>query len=195
MENDEPDVKLLGGRVTRRRAIEIGALAAMGLAFSKPLIETIRPPSAFAAGLSPAPGGTGTLCDYDITWRMAFSGVALSDATVTFFINGITKFFTNITIPLGGSSFVRNVFKGSITGLLCPNPQLAITAQVTDNITGAFALCNPIASPAQCVNESFSCDSASADFLSSHSRWITVNLPAPVSSTINLQVRINPSGC
>ena len=37
-------------RITRRQAIKAGGIAALGLAFSKPVIETIRPKSAFAQG-------------------------------------------------------------------------------------------------------------------------------------------------
>jgi len=40
--------EFLKGRITRRQAIKVGGLAAAGLVFSKPLIETIRPESAFA---------------------------------------------------------------------------------------------------------------------------------------------------
>ena len=35
-------------RITRRQAIKAGGIAAIGLVFSKPVIETIRPKSAFA---------------------------------------------------------------------------------------------------------------------------------------------------
>jgi hypothetical protein len=43
-------------RISRRDALKAGGIAAVGLAFSKPLIETLRPRTAFAS-LSPIPGG------------------------------------------------------------------------------------------------------------------------------------------
>ena len=39
---------ILKRRITRRQAIKAGGIAAVGLVFSKPLIETIRPKPAFA---------------------------------------------------------------------------------------------------------------------------------------------------
>ncbi len=41
-------IKYLNRAVTRRQAIKAGGIAAVGLAFSKPLIETILPKPAFA---------------------------------------------------------------------------------------------------------------------------------------------------
>lgn len=50
MEKTKPKItKYLETRFTRRQAVKAGGLAAMGLVFSKPIIETIRPKSAFAS--------------------------------------------------------------------------------------------------------------------------------------------------
>ena len=46
--NQERAIKYLNRAVTRRQAIKAGGIAAVGLAFSKPLIETIMPKPAFA---------------------------------------------------------------------------------------------------------------------------------------------------
>ena len=54
MEAEPHGVDILGQRITRRSAIKSGGIAAMGLAFSKPVIETINPRPAFAQ-LSPPP--------------------------------------------------------------------------------------------------------------------------------------------
>ena len=55
--------KALKGRLTRRQVVKAGALAALGLAFSKPLIDTIRPLPLFSQYGNPSPdwdaGGTG----------------------------------------------------------------------------------------------------------------------------------------
>jgi hypothetical protein len=48
MEKEEPVVKFLKQRINRRQAIKVGGLATLGLVFSKPLIEAIRPMPAFA---------------------------------------------------------------------------------------------------------------------------------------------------
>ena len=56
MENQEARGRLLGQRVTRREAIKAGGIAALGLAFSKPIIETIYPKPIFATT------GTGMRC-------------------------------------------------------------------------------------------------------------------------------------
>ena len=48
---------VLTRRISRRNAIKAGGIAALGLAFSKPLINTIRPPPAFAQVTGP-PGET-----------------------------------------------------------------------------------------------------------------------------------------
>ena len=40
----------LGSPITRRQAIKAGGIAAIGLVFAEPLIQTLRPRSAFAAG-------------------------------------------------------------------------------------------------------------------------------------------------
>lgn len=48
MEEHEPEVTFLKRRVSRRQAIKAGGIAAVGLAFSDPLIRTIRPKPAFA---------------------------------------------------------------------------------------------------------------------------------------------------
>ncbi|MFQ6029004.1 MAG: 6-bladed beta-propeller [Dehalococcoidia bacterium] len=53
----EPEIQqgdILGRRITRRSAIKAGGIAAVGLAFSRPIIETITPHPAFAQ-MSPAP--------------------------------------------------------------------------------------------------------------------------------------------
>ena len=46
--NQERAIKYLNRAVTRRQAIKAGGIAAVGLAFSKPLIETLYPKPAFA---------------------------------------------------------------------------------------------------------------------------------------------------
>ena len=46
--NQERTIKYLNRAVTRRQAIKAGGIAAVGLAFSKPLIETLYPKPAFA---------------------------------------------------------------------------------------------------------------------------------------------------
>lgn len=53
---DQSKNQLLERQISRRNALKAGGVAAVGLAFSKPLIETLRPRPAFAA-LSPLPGG------------------------------------------------------------------------------------------------------------------------------------------
>ena len=47
---------MLERRITRRAAIKAGGIAAVGLTFAKPIIETIYPKPIFATG------GTGMLC-------------------------------------------------------------------------------------------------------------------------------------
>lgn len=51
-------------KITRRQAIKVGGLAALGLAFSKPIIDTIRPTPLFATYGQPSidwdPDSTGT---------------------------------------------------------------------------------------------------------------------------------------
>ena len=62
---EKDDLEQLGGkadaflkrRISRRQAIKVGGLAAVGLAFSKPLLETIRPKPAFASYVT-----TGACC-------------------------------------------------------------------------------------------------------------------------------------
>ena len=49
--------KYLKKRITRRQAIKVGGIAAIGLVFSKPVIETIRPKPAFAQYKVPDPPG------------------------------------------------------------------------------------------------------------------------------------------
>ena len=50
MEEAKPKVtKYLETRITRRQAVKVGGVAALGLVFSKPIIETIRPTPAFAS--------------------------------------------------------------------------------------------------------------------------------------------------
>ena len=46
----------LNQHITRRQAIKAGGIAAIGLAFSAPLIRTLQPRSAFAAGTYVATG-------------------------------------------------------------------------------------------------------------------------------------------
>ena len=48
MEKEEQGARFLTREVTRRQALRAGGIAALGLVFSKPLIETIRPKPAFA---------------------------------------------------------------------------------------------------------------------------------------------------
>jgi len=48
MEKEEQGRRFLTREVTRRQALKAGGIVALGLAFSKPLIETIHPPSVFA---------------------------------------------------------------------------------------------------------------------------------------------------
>ena len=48
-EKQEPQtIQVLGRAITRRQAIKLGGIAVVGLAFSKPIIETIVPKPAFA---------------------------------------------------------------------------------------------------------------------------------------------------
>ena len=61
--NQEKTIKYLNRAITRRQAIRAGGIAVVGLAFSKPLIETILPKPAFAnyiAQSTPTPGPTPT---------------------------------------------------------------------------------------------------------------------------------------
>ena len=53
---EDREQKLLDRRVSRRDAIKAGGIAALGLAFAKPVIETIYPKPIFATG------GTGMPC-------------------------------------------------------------------------------------------------------------------------------------
>ena len=48
MEAEQQREPMLERRITRRAAIKAGGIAAVGLAFSKPVIETINPRPAFA---------------------------------------------------------------------------------------------------------------------------------------------------
>lgn len=48
MEDQRTEQDLLKRRITRWHAIKAGGVAALGLAFSKPVINTIRPSSVFA---------------------------------------------------------------------------------------------------------------------------------------------------
>ena len=58
---EKDDLERLGGkaeeflkrRISRRQAIKVGGLAALGMAFSKPLLQTIRPKPAFANYVAP----------------------------------------------------------------------------------------------------------------------------------------------
>ena len=51
----EPEIQKR--RISRRDAIKAGGIAAVGLAFSKPVIETIYPKAAFAQASPPPPTG------------------------------------------------------------------------------------------------------------------------------------------
>ena len=44
----EQRINYLGRTVSRRKAIKVGGIAVAGLAFSKPLVDTVRPKPAFA---------------------------------------------------------------------------------------------------------------------------------------------------
>ena len=57
MEPDNQPEKITQRRISRRAAIKAGGIAAVGLAFSKPLIETIYPKSAFAQASPKPPTG------------------------------------------------------------------------------------------------------------------------------------------
>ena len=63
MESEKQQEHMLERRITRRSAIKAGGIAAVGLAFSKPIIETIHPPTAFAQS-SPPPAVRGA-CHFD----------------------------------------------------------------------------------------------------------------------------------
>ena len=63
MAKEEPGtMSRLNQHITRRQAIKVGGIAAIGLVFSAPLIQTLRPRSAFAGGnyrnAATAPGPT-----------------------------------------------------------------------------------------------------------------------------------------
>ena len=63
MEKEEPEVRILTRRITRRQAVKAGGIAAVGLAFSKPIISSLHPPPAFAQ-VSPGPDN-GLVCIRD----------------------------------------------------------------------------------------------------------------------------------
>ena len=60
MESEHQKERMLERRITRRSAIKAGGIAAVGLAFSKPVIETLHPGPAFA---QMTPGGGMTEID------------------------------------------------------------------------------------------------------------------------------------
>ena len=55
MTKEEPEVRILTRRITRRQAVKAGGIAALGLAFSKPIISSLHPPSALAQVITPGP--------------------------------------------------------------------------------------------------------------------------------------------
>ena len=53
--------KLFGtSHITRRQAIKAGGIAALGLVFAQPIIETIRPRRVFASGNTGSQTGPGS---------------------------------------------------------------------------------------------------------------------------------------
>ncbi|MCI0787438.1 MAG: hypothetical protein J4O09_14115 [Chloroflexi bacterium] len=55
MDKEELEAQILKRRITRRQAVKAGGIAALGLAFSKPIISSLHPPSALAQVLTPGP--------------------------------------------------------------------------------------------------------------------------------------------
>ena len=67
MDNNNDTIKrYLNRPITRRQAIKVGGLAALGLAFSKPIIDTIRPTPIFAHGYGGDGGGSDGCCVDDV---------------------------------------------------------------------------------------------------------------------------------
>ena len=95
-ESEKDDLGQLGGKVgetlrqpiTRRQAIRVGGLAALGLVFSKPLIETIRPKPAFAQYVSQPPSGGAPPVG-------ALMGVCVSSGTLDYIFDIVTGLFAS----------------------------------------------------------------------------------------------------
>ncbi|MCH8282461.1 MAG: hypothetical protein IIC96_17500 [Chloroflexi bacterium] len=58
MDKEELEAQILKRRITRRQAVKAGGIAALGLAFSKPIISSLLPPSALAQVITPGPTPT-----------------------------------------------------------------------------------------------------------------------------------------
>ena len=86
MEKEEPEVRILTRRITRRQAVKAGGIAALGLAFSKPIISSLQPPPAFAQVLSPGPTPTQS-CTAVIT-SVDIKGATAADSPTTSFGSG-----------------------------------------------------------------------------------------------------------
>ena len=57
-------IQILGKEISRRDALKVGGIAGLGLAFSKPLMESIRPEMAFGQNYNTAPTGVNTcICE------------------------------------------------------------------------------------------------------------------------------------
>lgn len=83
--------------ITRRQVIKAGGIAALGLAFSQPVISTIRPDTVFAAGYQPGPPSTGC-CP---------NGVPVQDEILdqrTHDISSVAEAFMEIIGPADGTS-------------------------------------------------------------------------------------------
>ena len=64
MEPENQQVNILGRRISRRSTIKAGGIAALGLAFGKPVIQTLHPRPAFAQ-LSPVADPIAQVCTID----------------------------------------------------------------------------------------------------------------------------------
>ena len=72
MKSEKQQERILEQRITRRAAIKAGGIAAVGLAFSKPIIETIHPKPIFANT------GTGVACNGSVTGHNLYTEVSAS---------------------------------------------------------------------------------------------------------------------
>lgn len=94
MENEQNPENPLSQGLTRRQLIKAGGIAAVGLAFTKPLIDTIYPKPAFAGYIPREPGSEGCTPGY---WKNHVGDwIGYAPATAITSVFAIPANFSNI---------------------------------------------------------------------------------------------------
>ena len=141
MDQQQLDLNILKRDITRRRALQAGGVAGLGLAFGAPLVRNIRPAPAFAqqyGGQDPDPPQQPTLKDY-MVWGE--ETVNLGEAT---FIGALVGSGGNMSSSedanpkegvrvCGDASFVRDFNTGTVGDL--PATDLGKDVLANGNVT------------------------------------------------------------